>query len=117
MTVPESLSPHSRVEDRQLQMARVSEEMPARPAASKREEEDTGPELVRGKAPGIGTEVAFTAAARKEEERRREFTGSRVTVVERGGFLSALVPVPCQGVCFNLFCFGLSFLNLPSFFF
>lgn len=88
MTVPESLSPHSRVEVRQLQMAKVSEEMPARPAASKREE-NTGPELVRGKAPGIGTEVAFTAAARKEEERRREFTGSRVTVVERGGFLSA----------------------------
>lgn len=65
MTVPESLSPHSRVSVRQLQMAKASEEMSARPAASERKEQNTRPELFRGRAPGAGDDVAFGVARRK----------------------------------------------------
>lgn len=61
MTVPESHSPHSRVSVRQLQMAKASE-ISAPPAASEREEQNTGPELFRGRAPGAGNDVAFGVA-------------------------------------------------------
>lgn len=48
----------------QLQMAKASE-ISARPAASEREEQNTGPELFRGRAPGAGTDVAFGVARGK----------------------------------------------------
>lgn len=51
MTVSRSLSPHGRVEGRQLQMAKAAEEMSSRPAVSEKKEQNTGQVWIRGKAP------------------------------------------------------------------
>lgn len=59
MTVSRSLSLHSRVEGKQLQMAKAAEEMSWRPAASERKEQNTGQVWIRGKAPETYEEMCF----------------------------------------------------------
>ena len=59
MTVSRSLSLHSRVEGRQLQMAKAAEEMSWRPAVSERKEQNTGHVGIRGKAPETYDEMCL----------------------------------------------------------
>jgi hypothetical protein len=63
MTVSRSLSLHSRVEGRQLQMAKAAEEMSLGPAVSEKKEQNAGQVWIRGKALETWDEIRFLKQA------------------------------------------------------
>lgn len=81
MTVSRSLSLHSRVEGRQLQMAKAAKEMSWRPAVSERKKQNIGQVWIRGDTPEMCDAMCLLQKLGENKQQEKDWGNSSILVI------------------------------------